>query len=397
MAESIPSSNTSAGNLKKTSISGTKSKPRYMADTLSSSAKYRTKVLISARSGFVNIIKRNPGIPTIPPEKRNFKFNHLPSENKQESIQSADSVVLILAADSETSNNLEQVQSVPSVALITNADSDSENKEDCIKSAPSVAFIHDDDSVSTNDGEFNHSLTQPLPSPSHRGGVMAATIASSAKQRAKFQGADNSNGIEKERWNSSPKLNRNDSNIIKLPRNSVSTTWEDDEAEDSEEDEMISEMPNDFYSFGTLEILGKRIDKLEIEKKELKIENIKWETQLWEETQKNRKLLRENTEKNKLIDRLREDIRLLKEERDEACGESRNLRRAESKRRKNTHWVTVQNGSVVSLPSEYPEFASITFECTNITFISTAKSDANCTMILPVYFIPNDTRIGDHS
>ena len=59
MAESIPSSDTSAGNLKKTSISGTKSKPRYMADTLSSSAKYRTKVLISARSGFVNIIKRN--------------------------------------------------------------------------------------------------------------------------------------------------------------------------------------------------------------------------------------------------------------------------------------------------------------------------------------------------
>ena len=374
MAENIPSTNASAGNLKKSSISGTKPKPRYMADTFSSSAKYRTKVPISARSGFVNIIKRNPGIPTISHEKRNFKLNHLQSEYKQESIQSADSVALIAAADS-----------------------DSESKEDCIKSAPSVTSIYDDDSVSTNDEEFNHSLTQPLPSPSRRGGVMAATIASSAKQRAKFQGADNSNGIEKERWNSSSKLNRNDSNIIKLPRNSVSTTWEDDEAEDSEEDEMISETPNDFYSFGTLEILGKRIDKLEIENKELEIENIKWETQLWEETQENRKLLRENTEKNKLIDRLREDIRLLKEERDEACGESRNLRRAESKRRKNTHWVTVQNGSVVSLPSEYPEFASITFECTNITFISTAKSDANCTMILPVYFIPNDTRIGDHS
>ena len=199
MAENILSSNASAGNLKKSSISGTKPKPRYMADTFSSSAKYRTKVPIAARSGFVNIIKNNPGIPTIPsvlPEKRNFKLNHLQSEYKQESIQSADSVALILAADSETSNNLEQVQSVPSVAL-----------------------IHDDDSVSTNDEESNHSSTRPLPSPSRRGGVMAATIASIAKQRAKFQGAVNINGVARKRWNSSPKLTH-----IKPP---MLTTWED--------------------------------------------------------------------------------------------------------------------------------------------------------------------------
>ena len=364
MAENIPSTNASAGNLKKSSISGTKPKPRYMADTFSSSAKYRTKVPISARSGFVNIIKRNPGIPTISHEKRNFKLNHLQSEYEQESIQSADSVALIAAADS-----------------------DSESKEDCIKSAPSVTSIYDDDSVSTNDEEFNHSLTQPLPSPSRRGGVMAATIASSAKQRTKFQGADNSNGIERERWNSIPKLTRNDSNIIKLPINSMPTTWEDDEAEDSEQGKK---------SFDILEILGKRNDQLEIEMEELEIESKKWQVQLRQQTQENRKLIIENIEKNKLIDSLRENIRLLKEERDEACDESRNLRRAESKRRKNTHWVTVQNGSVVSLPSEYPEFASITFECTNITFMSTAKSDANCTMILPVHFIPNDARIGDH-
>ena len=307
MTKNIPSSNAaSAYNLKKCSIGGTKPKPRYMADTFSSSAKYRTKVPVAPRSGFVNIIKKNPGIPTIPsvlPEKRNLKLDHLPSQYKQESIKSADPFALILIADS-----------------------DSENEVEHIKSVPSVESIHGNDFGSTNDEDFN-------------------------------QSDDDSS-----------------SNIT-----SSSCSWFNDEAENSEKEEKL------------IKIIKKLKKKIE----ELEIENEKCDSRRRRAVKDYCAGIRKNFEQSQLIRSLEEEIRLVKEQRDAAYRENDDLRHAESNRRENTHWVTAQNGSVLSLPSEYPNCASITFECTNITFIGTATSDGNCTMIMPVHFIPNDTKIGD--
>lgn len=71
---------------KKFPTGGTTAKPKYMAATVSSSAKYRNKVPISARSKFDNIVKNKPGIPINPsvlPKRRNSRYDHIQSEYKQ--------------------------------------------------------------------------------------------------------------------------------------------------------------------------------------------------------------------------------------------------------------------------------------------------------------------------
>ena len=71
---------------KKFPTGGTTAKPKYMAATISSSAKCRNKVPISARSKFDNIVKNKPGIPISPsvlPSRKNSRYDHIQSKYKQ--------------------------------------------------------------------------------------------------------------------------------------------------------------------------------------------------------------------------------------------------------------------------------------------------------------------------
>ena len=120
------------------------------------------------------------------------------------------------------------------------------------------------DSVTSNDKvssmmELNSVPLLPqkvthIPSPTgRRGGVMAPTIASSAKQRAKFQAVENSRRIGKERWHTNAKPHHGVSNND-LPGNfknmyshigpRVSTTWDHTDGPEDDDNTSDNEVKN---------------------------------------------------------------------------------------------------------------------------------------------------------
>jgi len=361
-----------------------------------------------------------PAVPLIHPINQCTADSENISEPEiaTESVNLASAVPLITVdqctADSETVSEpviaTESITLSPAVPLImTNqCTADSETKtEPQMMESNSVPLL-------------SHIGAHPLPSPTgRRGGVMAPTIASSAKQRAKFQAVENSRRIGKERWHTNAKPHHGVSNND-LPGNfknmyshigpRVSTTWDhtdgpedDDNTSDNEVKNKVDDLassnemePDDYEEYSKTKEFEQLPfeERLKLFKKHQRfLRSVKkpdLETELHEERKAYMELFKRSCQDRQLICDQEEQIRLLKEQLNEAYSELFDYKRNEEKRRKKaTHMVTLLNGAVVSLPPEYSVSSSIRLECTNITFIDTVKPDEN-SAAMPVSLVHNE-------
>lgn len=300
-----------------------------------------------------------------------------------ESVNLASAVPLITVdqctADSETVSEpviaTESITLSPAVPLImTNqCTADSETKtEPQMMESNSVPLL-------------SHIGAHPLPSPTgRRGGVVAPTIASTAKQRAKFQ----ARCVEKGRWNMNQKQKIGASNN-NLPGNftdlyshigpRVSTFWEPSTTIYLEEEDIIVPSPPS----DPVPARDSFWELLEIHKKTEAYTEAKYTRIISSLEDKNKELLCKVTT-------LTEKLAIYWEEWSEMLKKNTELQDEIRKRRKPTSIVTLQNGAVVSLPPEYSACTSIRLECSYITFISDGEAGDNCTTILPARFVPNE-------
>jgi len=289
---------------------------------------------------------------------------------------------------------------IPASSTLPDIDASASNYEsEFITLAPAVPLIHpikhctaDSETISEPQMMKSNSVpllshigAHPLPSPTgRRGGVMAPTIASTAKQRAKFQ----ARCVEKGRWNMNQKQKIGASNN-NLPGNftnlyshigpRVSTFWEPSTTIYLEEEDIIVPSPPSdpvpaWDSFREL---------LEFHKETEAYTEAKYTRIISSLEDKNKELLCKVTT-------LTEKLAIYWEEWSEMLKKNTELQKEIRKKRKPTSIVTLQNGAVVSLPPEYSACTSIRIECSYITFISDGEAGDNCTTILPARFVPNE-------